>query len=208
MNWAVVEVAAPEVEPVSLEELRAHLNLTAAGSPATHPDDDLITAQGIAAREWVESYTGYAIIQRQLRLYLDAFPSDDTIILPRSRLVSIDSVQYVDTDGATQTWDAGNYSADTASAEGRLMRGYQVDWPTIREQRQAVTITYTAGFPGVGSPEGLTANVPKSIKAAIKLMVANMYEYREEMVAGTVTAEVKGNTTVKDLLAPYRRHYL
>lgn len=209
MNWSVIELAAPEVEPVSLEELRAHLNVTASGSPATHPDDDLITAQGIAAREWVEAYISAAIIQRQFEMKLDSFPVCDYIELPQSNLISIESVQYVDADGATQTWSSSNYSADTSSFVGRLLRGYNVEWPTTRSQRQAATITYTAGFPDNGaSPPNLTANVPKSIKAAIKLMVSNMYENREEMVVGTVTAEVKGNTTVKDLLAPYKRHYL
>lgn len=211
MNWAVEEVAAPSVEPVTLAELRAHLNITASGSPESHPDDELVEAQGVAAREWVEAYIGVAIIQRQHKLYLDSFPSTDYIELPRSNLISIDSVQYVDSDGATQTWDAANYSADTASWVGRLLRGYNIDWPTIRSQRQAITITYTAGFADDGaSPPDLTANVPKAIKAAIKLIVANLYEHREEMIVGASASSLPERivATVKNLLAPYKRHAL
>ena len=201
MSWSVSEVTQPSVEPVSLAEAKSHLRVD-------HDDEDtLIQAQIIAAREWVEDYIGYVTVQRQLRLTLDYLPAGDTITLPRSKLISIDSVEYVDRDGVTQTWDASNYSADTYAEEGRLIRDPDSDWPNVRAQRQAVIITYTAGWPDDGaSPPDYAANVPESIKAAIKLTLGNLYENRESVIVGTIATELP--LAVKSLLAAHRRIYI
>lgn len=207
MSWSVVEVTAPPVEPVTLAEARAHLRQEV---DAALPDDALVAAQIRAAREWVEAHIGYATIQRQLRLTLDRFPAGDTIDLPRSRLISIDKVEYVDRNGDTQTWASANYAADTASEEGRLLRGFGVAWPGTRAQRQAVMITYTAGWPAVESEDGgepdYAANVPQPIKAAMLLLIGHWYLHREAVITGTITA--KQPLAVEALLAPYRRMYL
>lgn len=203
MNWAVEEVAPPAGEPVSLEQAKAHLNVR------TADDDALISALIVAAREWAENETGYAIAARQLRLLLDAFPSsgEDAIALPRSRLISIDSVEYVDRNGATQTWGAANYTADTASVEGRLLRAFGAAWPEARSQRQAVTITYTAGWPDDGaSPPDYGANVPQAIRQAMLLMIGHWYENREAVNVGNIVTPME--YAAKTLLSPYRRMYL
>lgn len=201
MNWSVSEVTQPSVEPVSVAEAKDHLRVD------TSDDDDLIGAYIASAREWAEAFMGYAIIQRQLKLTLDQFPGSGIITLPRSNLISIDSVEYVDRDETTQTWAASNYSADTSSEEGRLIRGFGVDWPNTLNHPQSVTITYTAGYPDDGaSPPDYTANVPESVKAAIKLLVGHLYENREAVVVGTIVAEVP--FAVKALLSPHQRMYL
>lgn len=204
MKWAVAEVTPPSVEPVSLAEARVHLRQEAEESL---PDDAQVEALITAAREWVEAHIGYVTVQRELKLHLDQFPSGDTITLPRSKLISIDSVEYVDRNGDTQTWAASNYSADTASEEGRLLRAVGVEWPESRAQRQGVTITYTAGWPDDGaSPPDYAANVPKAIKQAMLLLVGHWYANRESVAIGTITATVP--QAVEFLLSPYRRLYL
>lgn len=203
MKWAVEEVTQPEVEPVTLEEAKAHLRVD--GSD----EDALISALIVAGRQWAENEIGYVTVQRQLRLVLDEFPASgvDVITLPRSRLISIDSVQYADRNGATQDWAAENYSADTASVEGRLLRAFGVEWPETRAQRQAVTITYTAGWPDDGaSPPDYAANVPQPIKQAILLLVGHWYEHREAVNIGNIVTPLE--YAVKALLSPYRRMYL
>ncbi len=206
---AVNIITAPPVEPISLEAMKAHLKVVGDGnSPDSHPDDDLIELQIKAARTWCVNYLGYAVVETQFRLYLDEFPaySIDTIDLPFSKLIRIDSVTYVDENGATQTWSSSNYSADTASAQGRLLRGYDVDWPDTRPQRQAVQITYTAGFaPTNASPPDYRANIDADIIAAIKLIVGDLYEIRQDTITGTIVNKLK---TVENLLHPHRRIYL
>lgn len=176
-TWAVHEVTAPTVEPITLSQAREQLRLDAYGSPPEHPLDDQIEDEIKAARNWCEQYLGFAVIQRTLRLYLDEFPRSDVIELPRANLLSITSVRYYDSDGVLQTWDAANYSADTASFVGRLLRGVGSDWPATQERRQAVQIDYVAGYADDGaSPPNLRANLPGQITKAMRLMVQHYHE--------------------------------
>lgn len=198
MNWAIAEITQPSVEPVTVTEAKDRLRID------TDDEDTEIGKMIVAARRWAENYLGFALVQRQLRLYLDAFPVSDVIELPRSNLVTIDSVQYYDTDGIVQTWDADNYTADTVSFEGRLLRAYEVDWPSIRPQRQAVMITYTAGYPDDGSPPDYAANIPQDIKDAIVLRVGDAYEARENKQK----IELHDTEASVNLLHPHRRMYL
>lgn len=204
-KYAVNALSAPAAEPVSLEDMKTHLKVVGeSNSPDSHPDDDLIELQIKAARTWCINYLGYAIVEQQFRLYMDEFPqqTEDTIELPLAKLITIDSVTYVDENGATQTWASSNYSADTASDQGRLLRGYDIAWPDARRQRQAVQISYTAGYAAAGSPPDYRVNVPADIIAAIKLIVGDLYEIRQDTITGTIVNKLK---MYESLLHPYRR---
>lgn len=192
-NWSVSEVTAPQEDLISLQEAKEHLRVTSTA------EDALIASQITAAREWIESHIGYVTVKRTLKLNLDSFPSGDTITLPRSKLISIESVEYVDRDGNTQTWPAENYTADTDSVEGRLIRSPDTDWPDTKSQRQAVQVQYVAGHESADS-------IPGGIKSACKILVANFYAHRESVVVGTITAEAP--MSALSLLHPHRRMYL
>ncbi len=197
---SIKRIVDPSIEPVSLEEARAHLNVTASGSPATHADDDLIESLIQAAREWCETFTGRAFIEQTWQIKLDSFPHK--FRLPRPPLMSVTSIQYVDTAGDTQTLATSVYRVDSDSEPGRVTLEHGQVWPSTLNVTNAVTLTYQAGYDSGSSPQD-ASKVPRAVKQAILLMVGNMYENREEMVVGTVTAEVKGNTTVRSLLSPY-----
>ena len=192
-DWSVSEFTAPQDDLISLQEAKEHLHVT------NTKEDALIASQITAAREWIESYIGYVTVKRTLKLSLDSFPSGDTITLPRSKLLSIESVEYVDRDGDTQIWAAENYTADTDSVEGRLIRNPDTDWPETKSQRQAVQIKYVAGYEDV-------ASIPGSIKSACKILVADFHLHRESVVVGTITAQVP--MSALSLLHPHRRMYL
>ena len=55
-------------------------------------------------------------------------------------------------------------------------------------------MVYTAGF----------KNVPEDIKLAVKMMVNTMYERREDVIIGTIVAEMP--LGVKALLMPYKTY--
>lgn len=205
MSYSVEVITKPSVYPITLEQARLHLKVDAEGSPPSHPDDDLIEAQIAAATEFAENYLGYAIASQQLKLYLDSFPSSDTITLPRSHLISIDTVEYYDTDGVLQEWASSNYEADTHSEEGRLLRLPDIYWPDTQVRYQSVRITYTAGYPSQGSPPDYLENIPKSIIAAIKLFLTDLYEQRQELIVGSIFTSTKAGL---NLLHPLRRIYL
>lgn len=164
-----------------------------AEAPSTNTTaDPELRALIVAARQYCETFTGRAFITRTLRLTLDAFPwCENHINLPRPNLLTVTSVQYVDTNGDTQTFSSSDYSVDTASLPGAIRLGYGKSWPSTRCQPNAVTITFTAGYGPARS------DVPETIRAAMKLYIGDLYENRESSIIGTIQTD---NPTVAALL--------
>ena len=172
--------SGPTSEPVSLAEAKSHLRVD-------HSDSDVeITAMIQAARELVEKNLNLDLGERTWVYTLESF--HDPIELPKSPTDGIDSIEYVDTDGNTQT-----LSTDVYLLEGdEIYLKYDQSWPSVRDQRAAITITFRSGG----------AEVPQAVKNAILLTVGDLYENREGKVIGTIQSV---NPTVQALLDPHRR---
>jgi uncharacterized phiE125 gp8 family phage protein len=175
---ALTLVTAPIVEPISLEEAKAHLRVD-------HTDDDAMIEIYIrAAREYVEGpygFLGRALVTQTWRLTLDEFP-DNEIKIPLPPLQSITNLYYDDPDGNEQIVSPTDYFVDTASEPGWIIPIASADWPTPIDAINSVRIDFVAGYaPDTGqSPIDYTANIPFNIKAALLLTMANLYEHREE----------------------------
>ena len=161
-------------EPITVAELKDHLRVTAAD------EDTYLGTLITAARQHIEDRTGRALKAATVIAKLHAFPDGCSYIeLPRTPLRSVASVAYLDEDGASQTWDAENYSVDTDAEPGQLWLAYDVDWPTTREVDNAVTITYGAGY--------LTAAlIPDKIKMACLWAAGWWYEQRLPVNIGNI----------------------
>lgn len=171
---------APAREPVGLEVMKAHSAIEAAES------DALIGGYIATAREMVEEMANRALIT-QTRIYkIDRFPpaAEQLIELPGGTLQSVTSIQYVDENGATQTWGPSNYTVDTGHAPGRVGLAYQVSWPTVRPWDLPVTISYAVGY------GDYPADVPEALRTAIQMIAAELFERREEGIVGVSIAEV------------------
>jgi uncharacterized phiE125 gp8 family phage protein len=108
----------------------------------------------------------------------------------------VSSVQYVDTDGVTQTAAASVYQVSTEDEPAWIEEAYGQSWPSTRATSDSVIITYTAGYGAAGS------SVPAAIRQAMLLMVGQWYENREPVVIGTIQSKL--SFTVDSLLEPYR----
>ena len=190
--YRVVEQAAPTVEPVTAAEAKLHLRID-------HADEDTYIGTLIsAARRWCEAYTRRAFITRSHILYLDCFTNE--IRLPLGRTSSVTNVKYLAVDDSFPTLttvSSSIYYTDIYSEPARLSIAYGNVWPTPRtDVPNTVQVTYV---PGYGSA---ATNVPETIKQAILLLVANLYEFREPSVTGTIVAKVE--FTLQALLNPHR----
>lgn len=183
-------VTPPAEEPVTIAEAKLHCRVDA----DITADDVLLTALIVAAREQAEHTTGRSLVSQSWRLTLDRFPAG-AIVLPRAPLSSVTSITYVDTDGATQTLDAGEYRVITDRVLGEVVPVYDGQWPTARCTQNAVTVEFVSGY-------GAAATVPRAIKQWILLAVGGWYGQREAIVAGQV-AELP-NAYWHALLDPYR----
>jgi len=174
----VLKRGTPATEPITLEQARDFLRLDTFGSPATHPDDALITVFISAARSWCETYMNHSIPYRTVTATYDKF-SGDYLDLQEWPVTSVDSVTYVDSDGVTQTWDSSNYVLDSVSVPCRLYRAVGVDWPNTQSQINVVNVQFNAGYTDTISPNDYPT--PTEVTHGIYLMLAHFYENRQQV---------------------------
>lgn len=137
---STVQSVPPTSEPLSPADVKQHLRITASN------EDTLIAAQLTAARLWAEMFTRRQFVRAEWKLYLDQFPCGP-IRVPRPPLISVSSIQYVDTAGAAQTLATSLYQVDPYHQPGLIVPAYGQTWPTTRDGTpNAVTVTYLAGY--------------------------------------------------------------
>ncbi|HRC61624.1 MAG TPA: head-tail connector protein [Dehalococcoidia bacterium] len=194
-------VTGPSIEPVSLNEMKAHLRVF--GSE----EDGLLAGYILSARRHIEIETGRALISQRWRATFDggwpvAFDGvgfRTRVVLPVAPLLAIQSVQYIDSAGATQTLSSGLYRV--ARVADRRQRGFiepahGASWPAVQSVAEAVSVTFDAGYgTGPGDVEG-------EITQAILLLAAHWYENREAVVIGTTVSEMP--LAVERLISRYR----
>jgi len=171
MTYRSFQITTPaSAAPVSSADMKSHLRVT-------HADDDtLIEAYQMASQETIQRLTRRALMTQTITLKLDTFPSG-AIELPRPPALTVTSIQYVDTDGATQTWDSANYDVDILSEPARITPAYNSGtlqtYPDTRtDTPNSVTIVFTAGHAAI-------ADIPEGLRLAHKLLVGHYYENRE-----------------------------
>lgn len=186
----LILTAGPAVEPVSLEEAKAHCRIDG------DAEDTLVSSLVLAARLYVEQSLSLALIRQSWSLFLDAWPDKIFIELPLSPLASIDAIRLYGQTGSYMTIAPSLFFVDTISRRPRLVRGDGQAWPLPGRNANAVEIAFTAGY-------GATAtDVPMPIRQAIKLLIAHWYEAREPVVFGQDANTVP--LTVASLIQPYQ----
>lgn len=174
---------SPSAEPVTLDEAKEHLKVI-----GSH-EDALITRYIIAARAWVENFTGRALIERTLTLTLDGFGVRE-IELPMPPLSSVTSIAYVDNNGDSQTWSSALYTVVAPSGDspdfGFVRPVYNEVYPTTRDDVETVTITYVAGYGTAVS------DIPQGLKHGLLERLDDLYRNRDA-----------GDDVFERLLSPY-----
>ena len=185
-------VTAPEGFPVLIDEVKRHLNVD-------HDEDDAYILGLIAsATAQAEDITRRRLVTQTWKAFADAWPSD-AFVLPFGRLQSVTEVTYTDTAGTETTLAASAYIVDAYSDPGRVVLGYNQTWPTTElYPSNPIAIEYVCGY-------GDEPDVPGPIKAAIMLMVGDLYAHRESIFIGTIgTSMIQIPGHVMNLLWPYR----
>ena len=136
-------------------------------------EDEYTESLITVARDIVEGHTGRRLINQTWNYYIDEFPCKDHIKIPYAPLVSVSSIKYTDCDGTVNTMSTDAYIVDINSEPGRVVLPYNGSWPSeTLYPVNPINIEYIAGY-------GTSTNVPKTIKQAMKLIVGDLYENRE-----------------------------
>jgi uncharacterized phiE125 gp8 family phage protein len=174
------------VEPITLQECREHLNLVGdvGSSGESHPDDDQISAFLSAAREYTEKWTGYIIARRQVEVAFDDFGDEDwlDLISPVVELIAVDYIVSGQTLSTEDSDEQIGVTLDDMAVPARLVLT-SGSWPATDEVPNAIRVRLEAGFKG---PDAVSTDdaqlLPKSLRAAILLLMAHLYENREASI--------------------------
>jgi len=165
-------ITPPTDEPITLAEAKANLRVI-----GTDEDSD-IERMIRTARQMAEERLNRALMPQVLAFGADGFCG--ALKVPRPPLVEIDSIKYIDADGAEQTVPAG-YLVDEFVDPPMITPAYGTPWPTSRTQAGAVVVQYQAGYADA-------ASVPEPIRQWMLLAINAFYEHRSMVNEGQTYA--------------------
>ncbi|WP_075216083.1 head-tail connector protein [Mongoliimonas terrestris] len=187
----VTVITPPTDLVVSIEEMRRHLNET---SDEFDPllEEYILAASGLLAGP--DGLLGRSLALQTLEVEAEGF-CPGRIRVPCPPVVTVLSVKYDDASGIEQTLPSSAYRV-VRSDDGHtyLSSSWGTSWPATRWGPGGVRIRYEAGYaPGA---------VPQPIKQAVRLMVADMFAYRESRIGAAAATAVPHD--VEGLVANFR----
>lgn len=171
----VTQTTPPAHLPLTLAEAKLHLRVDGTD------EDALITAFIGAAVDTCQQITGRSLMAQAWKLTVDDFT--DEIALPWPQVQAVQSVQYKDEDGVTQTLATSVYEL----VGDKVCLIPDQEWPVVRGGTGSAWANYTAGY-GVGNEAAQQAAVPYGIKAWLLLAIGTLYANRESVQTGVSVA--------------------
>ncbi|WP_447727272.1 head-tail connector protein [Sphingomonas koreensis] len=181
-----VIVVTPPAPVLAWADADAHLKLDGAEDQQVE-----VEAMIAAATEHLDGpfgWLGRAIGAQTLEARFDCFDANG-MMLPLPPVIELVSVTYLDRDNVEQPLDL----ADCELFDRELVPAHGRRWPRSLDRSESVRVRYRAGF----------ETVPAPVRAAILLMVGDLYRNRETVTGGQVSA-IPMSTNVVNLLTPYR----
>lgn len=124
-----------------------------------------------AARQHVEAWTGLKLVTQTVVMRADSFKV--LARLPVAPIASVSSVTYLDSDGVEQTLSTDVYETVLIGQAPTIRLKLDQAWPSYRPVSDAVRVTAVAGY-------GLAAAVPDDIKQAMRLLIGDWFQNRED----------------------------
>jgi uncharacterized phiE125 gp8 family phage protein len=163
---ASILTAPPAAEPVSLDEAKAHLRLTAG------EEDTLISTLITVARRVVEARTGLSLMAQGWTCFLDQWPEDGVIELPIAPVAEVEELAVFSEEDAKAEIDPSHYAVDFAARPVRLMLRGSRQWQRPGRALNGIAVRLRAGF---GEER---ARVPAPLRQAVLILVAHWYAHR------------------------------
>lgn len=200
MKYKIIQESA--FKPVSLADARTHLRIEPFGYPSAHPDDDYVEMLIGSATKWVEEYIERPLTVKTIDYYVSEFAPD--IPLPTLPILAVQSITYLADDNTTKTVASDVYKLKVYSSDAKVILAFGKSYPSdVINEENSIAIRVIAGYTDGQSPN--TDPLPLPIKSALLLIIANLYENRQQDVLGNT--RISFNTLplgVYSLLQPYR----
>lgn len=192
-------ITPPESEPIEVSEAK---HQTTQDSTITLDDEAFETRWIPAARDRMEGATDRQAITAEWEWQGPGFPCFGPLELPKPPLQSVTWIKYVDTAGVVQTWASSNYTVLAPSGpkcrRAEIWPVYNVTWPSVRCQPDAVRIRFVAGYGDSGT------DVPPLLRQGMLLDIGSMFANREQLAIdpGLAVLELPGGS--KDIYRSFK----
>ncbi len=184
-------IEAPD-EIITLEEAAEFMRAEFSDS-----EENLIMSLITASRISCEEYLFRRIGEQTVELRANGFPLDNAPIVLPAPLISVESVKYLDSNGDEQTLDESSY---LVSDSAPCLITPVASWPETSKSGDSLRVEFTAGYSDPGSSPLASEALPATVRVAMLMQIADMYENREAQSEKGLIA----NQTLANLLAPYR----
>jgi len=176
--------------PITLAQVQSHLRLGTLDAAEQAELTIMITA----ATEMAESYCNRSFRSGSKAVQFTSFPpSELQPIAITNDVQSITSIGYYDSSHVAATFT--DYRVVSFGGRSDIYPSFGSYWPSdSNELPHNITVTVVVGD---------EASVPSSVKSAILLMIADLYENRENDVVGTIVSKLTSMSS-KNLLHPYK----
>jgi uncharacterized phiE125 gp8 family phage protein len=179
----------PEIEVVTLDQLRAHLNIEAGDDG----DDALLRGFLIAARNWMEEWLGRVLGRQTVRATFESWPDwlSGTSIDLLMPVESVDSVRFTAPGGVITNW--ADFVARQSQGGVMLVRPKAgTSWPTLGDD-PVITLEATAGWD----------TVPEPVVTGVMMLAAFLYANRDGIGDGR-TVLGKLPPEIAEMVRPWR----
>lgn len=185
--------------PVTMADLKKHIQID-------HSEDDLLLSFGAggylaAATEYIESRGQVSLIHQRRELRLDELPAGIAVHVIRGPLVSVQSITYIDSAGATQALDTSLFRA---IPKGRSSCVYFSEDASVSLANGpgVVSINMTCGMGDVAD------KVPASWRQLVAEVASYFYERRNAIAGGGLDPEFERVIDRKVVIAGGVRRYV
>ena len=163
----IERVSAPAAEPITAAEAKAQMRVE-------HTDDDTLIDRLVdTAIDFVDvtGSLGKAMITQTWGEWFA--PNPGSIVLSLGPVQSVSAIKYYDTDNALQTATLSNFHVLGTKDQTVLKPKSGYSWPTTFLRDDAIKIEYVVGYGDAAS------DVPQTVRHALMMLVAHLYENRE-----------------------------
>ncbi len=160
-----VRVTAPEMLPVSLEEVKKALRVDSAD------DDDMLESLIQSAVDHYEGWTGIlgiCLVEQTWRQTFDRF--EQCLLVPLGPVNAVEAISIRNAAGSETPVQASDYAVETNAAGRAVVRfadGFAM--PNDVAERTAISVDYRAGWPIVDNKPTVPADIRTAIIARVQI---------------------------------------
>lgn len=196
MNLLYTTITPPAALAVSVADCKQDLKIESGFTM----DDDLIESYIVAASKYASEVVGRKLINETIKVSIKNTCSNGSVVFPFAPVSSVEEIQYFDSDNVSQTLTVSDFYLYNYDDKSVLEPKNNIVWPSIYNRKDAINITFVAGYGADNT------NIPVTITRAIRLLAAHWYENRTASVVGVSITDLPFG--IQNLLNSERRGWV